>query len=344
MRWKDLSTQERRWAGLELEVARGELPPRPRWRVEYARPLRLRVVCGRHVQLWARVDDWWGDWWLVVGERAPEEVLPAVRSEQVRQVRAEPGSERWYASWARRYAQWLGESTCTPLYPGSWRLTPVLPHVCPLEDMSVVTPLRWRPPERHAGAESHAELFIHEARPLRPWSPEDSPRVKAWRKRAREGTLPPLLLSWSASLGTFFILDGHDRLQAAQLEQVQVAALALWPVERLRQPQDTRRQQAVWRSLEEALGDPHRRGRLSTQSINAALLSLYQEESLRSVQRVWPLPQGRARWAREVRRRLVALGVAPDESEILYPLTHLPNGRPRRRGRAGTAGDSHGPL
>jgi hypothetical protein len=340
MRWKDMHNLEGEWVGLELEVARGELPAKPRWRMEYAQPGRLRVVCGRGVQLWARVDGWWWeDWWVVLGERVAEGVLGPIRAEQVRAVRAAPRSEAWWSAWARRYAQGLRESPCTPLYPGGWRLTPVRPHVPPLEDTAGVTPRHWHLPSPREGAEASGALFNREARPLRPWSQPEEPRVKAWRKRAREGTLPPLLLFWSARLSLFFVLDGHDRLLAAQLEGVEPAALALWPFEVQRYEPDPQRQEAAWKSFEEALADPQRSKRISTRSLNTTLISLCQTEHLRSVQRVWKLPQGRVRWAREVRRRLVALGVDPDESEILYPLTHLPSGRPRRRRPGGsTAG------
>jgi hypothetical protein len=332
MHWKDLQTRDGRWAGLELAVDKGELPPKPKWRLEYAPPGRVRVVCGRHVQLWARIDDWWEDWWVVQGERVPEGVLPPIRADVLRQVRADPGSDGWWSAWARRYAQWLRESVCSPLYPARWWLTPLLPGVTPKENNgSAGLPRSWYPMKTEGGAESFERLFTHEAKPLRAMSPEDDPRVKAWRKRARDGSLPPLLLAASSSLGIFFLLDGHDRLSAAQLEQKPVSAFSLQPVETVRHAPDLQRQEAVWRAFEEVLVDPERSKRIPTSTVNATLLSAYETEHLHTRQRVWPLPQGRARWAREVRRRLAALGVDPDTSDILRPLTHLPSGRPKRR-------------
>jgi len=332
MHWKDLQTRDGRWAGLELAVDKGDMPPKPKWRLEYAPPGRVRVVCGRRVQLWARIDDWWEDWWVVLGEPVPEGVLPPIRADVLRQVRAAPGSDAWWSAWARRYAGWLRESAHSPLYPSRWWLTPILPGVKPREDSAPsLTPHSWHALKWEGGAESFERLFTHEAYPLRALSREDDPRVKAWRKRARDGSLPPLLLAWSSSLGLFFLLDGHDRLRAARLEQKPVSAFALWPVETVPIAPDPKKQEAVWRSFEEILEDPERRQRIPTSTFNAALLSAYETAFLRSTQRVWPLPQGRARWAREVRRRLTALGVAPDTSDILRPLTHLPSGRPKRR-------------
>ena len=40
-------------------------------------------------------------------------------------------------------------------------------------------------------------------------------RLKWWRKTAREGCLPPILLWFVASLDSYVVIDGHYRLQAA---------------------------------------------------------------------------------------------------------------------------------
>ena len=45
-------------------------------------------------------------------------------------------------------------------------------------------------------------------------------RVKMWRKRAREGTLPPVLVYDVSALTMFALLDGHDRYAAARAEGV----------------------------------------------------------------------------------------------------------------------------
>jgi hypothetical protein len=43
-------------------------------------------------------------------------------------------------------------------------------------------------------------------------------RVKMWRKRVRDKTLPPILTWWCHGLFAHVLLDGHDRLHAALLE------------------------------------------------------------------------------------------------------------------------------
>ncbi|MFF5725047.1 hypothetical protein [[Kitasatospora] papulosa] len=56
--------------------------------------------------------------------------------------------------------------------------------------------------------------------------PGDS-RVKAYRKQAREGTLPPVLMWWVSGLDCHLILDGHARLAAAIAESVEPPLLRL---------------------------------------------------------------------------------------------------------------------
>ena len=58
----------------------------------------------------------------------------------------------------------------------------------------------------------------HGILPLRRLSPPDAPRVKAYRKHARDGTLAPVLLWWVTFLDGWLILDGHDRAVAALAE------------------------------------------------------------------------------------------------------------------------------
>jgi hypothetical protein len=54
--------------------------------------------------------------------------------------------------------------------------------------------------------------------------------VKSWRKHARDGTLPPILLAWIAALDVYLVLDGHDRLRAAELEGTTPTVVALCPL------------------------------------------------------------------------------------------------------------------
>ncbi len=65
---------------------------------------------------------------------------------------------------------------------------------------------------------------------LRDASRDDASRVKAWRKHASDGTLPPALLAWVSALDGYVVLDGHDRLHAAALEGIDAPLVSLHPV------------------------------------------------------------------------------------------------------------------
>jgi hypothetical protein len=71
--------------------------------------------------------------------------------------------------------------------------------------------------------------------PLRAASRPDAARVKSWRKHAREGTLPPILVAWVSALDVYVVLDGHDRLLAARLEQIQSEAVGLYTMQERRE-------------------------------------------------------------------------------------------------------------
>ena len=112
---------------------------------------------------------------------------------------------------------------------------------------------------------------------LRDPSAEDSGRVKAWRKVAREGLLPPALLYFVSGLDSWLVLDGHDRLLAARLEGVAPTALTLSSV-RTRtwtpNPEEhARTQNALERQLETEPDAARVRG------INTRLIALYAEPS-----------------------------------------------------------------
>lgn len=52
--------------------------------------------------------------------------------------------------------------------------------------------------------------------------------MRAWRKRARDGTLPPILIILARGMGSWLLLDGHDRLLAALDENKAVPVLHLF--------------------------------------------------------------------------------------------------------------------
>ncbi|MEQ8146157.1 hypothetical protein [Streptomyces sp. OP7] len=179
---------------------------------QLSRPVLLAVV-GEQLQ--------GVDFWRTDGYRS---CVPPLRADA---GRALAGSRE---RWAHRFAQYLVDAPDSPLHDGRWLLSVE----CPLR--------RWG----HADV-SHAEhwssmlvgghpdggidWFHHahswEVLPLRHMPGTDDSRVKAYRKQAREGILPPVLLWWVSGLDCHLILDGHARLAAAIAESVEPPVLQL---------------------------------------------------------------------------------------------------------------------
>ncbi|MEU8780324.1 hypothetical protein [Streptomyces sp. NPDC048637] len=79
--------------------------------------------------------------------------------------------------------------------------------------------------------DGYVDWYLHngswEILPLRPMPDADDSRVKAYRKQALDGTLPPVLLWWVSGLDCHLILDGHARFAAAIAESTEPGLLEL---------------------------------------------------------------------------------------------------------------------
>ncbi|MFH8253462.1 hypothetical protein [Streptomyces roseolus] len=209
------------WAGLTLDVRDDR--PRPGLCVFSGPGRRLMLAQESRPVLLAVVDE---DLACVDFRRtdAYRSFVPPLRADTARALAGDP--ERW----AHRFARHLADAADGPLHEGRWLLT------------SGSRLLRWRPArETHAEywgsmlVEGHPDgfldWFLHsgswEVLPLRPMPDAGDARVKAYRKQAREGTLPPVLLWWVSGLDCHLVLDGHARLAAAVAESVEPPLLEL---------------------------------------------------------------------------------------------------------------------
>ncbi|MEU6259822.1 hypothetical protein [Streptomyces sp. NPDC047043] len=202
--------------------------------------------------------------------------------------------DRACGNWPHRYARWLEESGGGPLHDGRWQLT----------ERSVFAPGIWTEDFVRGWPDGRLELLCgggwHGVLPLRPLSAPDAPRVKAYRKHAREGTLAPVLLWWVSFLDGWLLLDGHDRAVAALAEGSVPPCVVLVRV------QDDER----WRETAGEITESHeqRMARLAARPAHADLERqraaleqgyadvmswlAYEEAHTDS----WPLPGGPATW------------------------------------------------
>ncbi len=238
--------------------------------------------------------------------------MPKISAPDVRAVGEAAGTDAWWLGWARWFATQLGKSPNSPLFPAPWWLEPVRGQATrrPWFDPSIPQPAGWRATLDDLGVHEVEPLQANQILALRPPSAANTDRVKVWRKHARAGTLPPVLLWFLPSaLDVFLVLDGHDRLQAAAAEKVEPRFLKLASAENVEQP--TRDLQAMMSGIERALASPNSRMK-DTTSLNTMLIDAHRTSSRRLCARAWPMKGKAAAWEKEVRAVARALGVSPE--------------------------------
>ncbi|MGE3675885.1 MAG: hypothetical protein AB7K71_39820, partial [Polyangiaceae bacterium] len=232
----------------------------------------------------------------------------------------------------------LQASQNTPWYAGEWNLTELkqqrgsvggnLPDVFLPESRDrwpcIVYGLRGALDIPRAHYESWGINGSGAVIPLRAPSPSDASRVKAWRKHAREGTLPPVLLWWVTAYDTYVLIDGHDRLVAAQAEGVQPTAIGLWASEVLSADETQVWRRALDERYEAAFAHEESMSALTRMKLNDQLVRAYHLQTLRRSKARF-VRDGVDEWLADVARELedspgalTKLGVVRDETGLRF--------------------------
>ncbi|MFF7438630.1 hypothetical protein [Streptomyces sp. NPDC008122] len=198
---------------------RVETPVKPGLRMECADGCRLVLLQGTTPVLFARQRATHrGVHYARTGRYASP--LAPLRAERARAFAefAVPGTEGWTERWAAHAETELRAAADGPLHAGEWRLGP--------QPNGWFVDGNWPKLLAHDPDRGHLTWFgygdpVEDARdllPLRPLSPVEAPRVRAYRRQYREGVLPPVFAWWISGLDSPVVLDGHDRLTAALAE------------------------------------------------------------------------------------------------------------------------------
>ncbi|QSQ17449.1 hypothetical protein [Myxococcus landrumensis] len=309
--------------GLLLSVpSTGPWARRPALHLEVARDYRLRLRGGQQTLLWTRIDSYWDRAVFVRGTNSAPRFLPALSAPEVRAVDSLPGSESWWTAWNWRMARALIEAPLPVLHAGHWCLRPMLAIAAEKAERHPVSPMEWSfgqplmPPHSLfavtqfplAWAEDWWETLPGQ-RPgavlgLRAVSAAEDGRMKSWRKRARDGTLPPILLLFVDILAKWVVLDGHDRLHAALLEGAEPPLLGLWPfIDRPQSWSATREEGALLAAEFQLRTSPTPE---TVDRVNRMLQFSFTNDQRGTISRAWPLPGGQAAWREELsaRRRM----------------------------------------
>jgi hypothetical protein len=213
----------RPWRRLHAAVSSAGMPS---LRVEVAPGRILLRQEGQPVLFAVRDRAYQGMWYRRVpgAYRSPIEPPRAQFAREIGEISSESsGEDERVARWAHWFWRQLAASSRGPLHGGSWLIEVA-------DDMSRTSWSRLCAFDAKANADEHYASWIPYLLPpllLRPLSEADSGRVKAYRKLAAAGTLPPILLWWIGGLNRDVLLDGHDRLVAAVAEGVGPRVLRL---------------------------------------------------------------------------------------------------------------------
>lgn len=316
MRRTDITRDDGTWAGLALEV-------RSRRRPElclFSAERRLLLAQRSRAVLLAAVDgDHCGvEFWRTDAYRSP---VPPLRAETARALAGRPDH------WAYRFAELLADSADGPLHDGRWLLSPESPLLRSNHERLPEAEY-WSSMLIEGHPDGYIDWFVHsgswEVLPLRPLPEADDGRVKAYRKPARDGMLPPVLLWWVSGLDCHLILDGHARLAAAIAESTAPPVLHLHRTA----PSDevaAGTEQAVHRYEAELARFAELRALHGTAVPDGAAVAgpplARRLRELQTGQRptwAWPLPGGVAEW-RRVAREVTARQTGADGAGGAWP-------------------------
>lgn len=207
---------------------RCEGPTVPYLRLLAAGQGRFALVMDSSVVFFGRIgEEWWGLDLLLSRRDQRVDVVPPIPSSAARAL----GTD--VARWSHWFLERLRQSDACPLHAGQWTLyafdwSELVPDVDVVKANEFL--LRWLSSDLMRYDEQGQASFDYGSHragatgvpvvPTRTLSRPDTARVKAMRRLAREGALPPLLVWEVSGVQGVLILDGHDRLVAGLAEGV----------------------------------------------------------------------------------------------------------------------------
>jgi len=325
MHWKDIEADSGHWLGLQVEVAGGVNPRasrKPEIRLETCFPQRIKLVQGPTSLLWATVCENHYGVRILKSMEAFTPVIPhgVLGSAQIEKISALEENRRLPA-WSRFFAQTLATASAASfLYPGLWYFKAAPSqngqwsfgskpqdsgllgswHIGDVQQAlykEAADTVSW-------GFQGNNELIC-----LRPPVPADDGRLKWWRKKVREQTLPPILIWYLSCLDAYVLIDGHCRLQACVLENQPPDFLVAFSAQKEAVQHDAAVQEQIIASLHRPQIAP--RKHLSTEAANAVLIRAFDDRPLLSPKtHGWVSFSSELQWLSEVNAKLKALGRA----------------------------------
>ncbi len=322
--WKDIENTKSEWEGLAVKV-------------ESTSPTTIKLQAGNNCRVkcsnndiplfWATISkDYQGVHLLKSFRNIPLDhmAIPPITSADF-EARAQLDGTALYQSWCKYFFTKMSESKSTPLYTGLWFLT------CLEETGSSVWNYKNSHNEKNGyysslynakasldrpqfdyidwGASGSFELIALKKKPH-----ESEARVKWWRKKARNSTIPPILVWYVSSLDAFVIIDGHSRLLASILEDVAPRIISLFSGREIPRDTDEKRRDKIVHSLLNRKGNTA----LDIDKMNKVLIEAFDDSPLiQSVTRSEALWDFEKLWEREVSHEMSTLLLNDQIDEII---------------------------
>ncbi|WP_304163861.1 hypothetical protein [Lonsdalea britannica] len=323
--WRDIDDRDGVWQGLALESPSGQRPS-GKLQLLVGAQGRAQAICGDDTLFWAVMAMHGAEASVLCPRKdiRQQSLLSPIRSADVMRAGAVHSPTARQAGWCRFFAERLLSSPQPLLNNGQWLLRP-MPYVLPAAPRTTqpqpINAWRFHAPQSAGEYCPRWDLFGEDipdltasdsvflidrwwdSTQLLPLSVVDpaSSRVKWWRKKAREGALPPILLWFVSGLGAYVILDGHSRLQAARDEGVPPLFIVLSGLYHQRwKPDVAQRQRVVDALARQQQSNP----KLNQDAINQTLINAYDDRGAlagTTYSRVTSLDE---RWQREVKAYL----------------------------------------
>ena len=305
--WKDIYNHKEEWEALEIKFTN---PVVPAIRLLSGNNMRMKLVKDDQTLFWATISK---DFWDISVIRTFEETARSIGNISSHEIekRKDLTPEEKYKSWSRYFTEELIKNDNHFLYNSLWILkgyktnTRSLQYSCIYieEDNSAII---------HTGEWDWSLLFSRQV-------DKDSGRMKWWRKKARENSLPPVLAWFIPSIGDYWIIDGNYRLQAALLEKKSISVIAAYSGYYKNNIIDPEKQKSMIKSAREALKNKDKLTPKSITGINNALLQAFDDRPVFTEQTFAKSKiKSDSEWIKEVCNYLKEINYPDWEKEMEY--------------------------
>lgn len=290
--WKDITTPANKWRGIEITVNNTSIHPST-FHIESCSKQFFSLTYENEILFWAR-QHYTHYGVALIKNNEPLYTIPIIshiRSREIEKRKDLVGVEK-FKSWSKFFIQSLNRKDNHFFTEGKWLIAPF--------SGNAYNQFYWdyhieKEMEKSEIDKSIFDALNQDTFQYLSWfnTPhqairyiglkhvdDNDGRLKWWQKKAKEGTLPPILIYYISGLDGYVVIDGHYRLRAAQLENIlpDVIVLSTYKVEKY--PIDPNRQQNILKSLKQRQNNIRKIDKMDVTKINNILIDAYKKEEL----------------------------------------------------------------